>query len=183
MRPRRAGAWGAALALLLGAAALAEAPPPPEGYRMEAYRAPVPDVLPGGEVVNDAGARALWEAGEAVFVDVMPRAPKPDNLPEGTIWRETPRASIPGAIWLPNVGYGRIAPATDAYFRRHLAAATGGDRARPVLFFCLAECWMSWNAAKRAMEDYGYERVYWYPDGTDGWGFQDWPLARVRPAE
>ena len=27
---------------------------------------------------------------------------------------------------------------------------------------------MSWNAAKRALT-YGYNRVYWYPEGTDGW--------------
>jgi PQQ-dependent catabolism-associated CXXCW motif protein len=174
----RAGA-AVALALALASAAAQEVP---EGYRTERYRAPVPDRLEGVTVVDDAAAHALWEAGETVFVDVMPRAPKPENLPEGTIWREKPRRSIPGAIWLPNVGYGRLAEATERYFRRNLAEATGGDRDRPVLFFCLDDCWMSWNAAKRAREDYGYTRVHWYPYGTDGWSFMDWPLEDVPPA-
>ncbi len=48
----------------------------------------------------------------------------------------------------------------------------------PVLFFCLAECWMSWNAAKRALE-YGYSNVFWYPEGTDGWRFEEWPTQKV----
>jgi rhodanese-related sulfurtransferase len=42
---------------------------------------------------------------------------------------------------------------------------------------------MSWNAAKRAREEYGYTRVFWYPFGTDGWGFQDYPLEKVTRAE
>ena len=33
------------------------------------------------------------------------------------------------------------------------AALTGDDKAQPVLFFCLQDCWMSWNAAKRALEE------------------------------
>lgn len=178
------GPWlalAAALGLLLAAAPARAVDEPPD-YRTEAYRAPVPDTLAGVTVVDDAGAHALWQSGDVVFVDVMPRAPKPEGLPEGTIWREKPRLSIPGAIWLPNVGYGALADMTDAYFRGHLAEATGGDPDRPVLFFCLADCWMSWNAAKRAREEYGYRNVYWYPDGTDGWGFMDHPLERVEPA-
>ncbi len=122
----------------------------------------------------------LWKAGQTAFIDVLPRAPKPKNLPKGTIWHEKPRLSIPGSLWLPNVGYGRIAEVTADYFRTILAKATGGDRKHAVLFFCLDECWMSWNAAKRALE-YGYETVYWYPDGTDGWTFEDYPVERVEP--
>ena len=56
----------------------------------------------------------------------------------------------------------------EAYFRDNLAMVTGGDKARPVLFYCLAQCWMSWNAARRALQ-WGYKKVYWYRDGTDGW--------------
>ncbi|WP_417668745.1 PQQ-dependent catabolism-associated CXXCW motif protein [Roseibium sp.] len=152
----------------------------PSGYREDTYRAPVPDRLTGGKVVSSEEAHRLWQAGEAAFIDVLPQAPKPKNLPKGTIWRDKPRNSIPGSLWLPNVGYGRIADVTDIYFRNGLSRATGGDKRRPVLFFCLAECWMSWNAAKRALE-YGYETVYWYPEGTDGWSFEDYPLERIKP--
>jgi PQQ-dependent catabolism-associated CXXCW motif protein len=157
--------------------------PEPEGYRMDHYRDPVPASLAGASVVGPEEAYGLWEAGGVAFIDVLPQAPKPANLPEGTIWRDKPRDSIPGALWLPNVGYGALADVTDAYFREGLAAATGGDLSHPVLFFCLDECWMSWNAAKRALEEYGYSEVYWLPEGTDGWSFMDYPLERVTPKE
>lgn len=179
----RAACGAGALAVLVLASALAAAPataqePEPEDYRMDHYRGPVPETLAGGVVVDDERAYALWEQGEVAFIDVLPRPPKPENLPEGTIWREKPRRSIPGAIWLPNVGYGAIHPDTHAYFRSGLETATGGDVSHPVLFFCLDECWMSWNAAKRALE-YGYTTVYWYPYGTDGWEFNEWPTEKV----
>ncbi len=160
---------------------LAQPVPEPSEYRSDHYRAPVPASLAGGTVVDTPNAHALWSAGETAFVDVMPRAPKPDGLPEGTIWREKPRHSIPGAIWLPNVGYGGLAPVTDAYFRAGLARITDGDPNAPLLFFCLEDCWMSWNAAKRAIEEYGYSTVYWYPEGTDGWSFADLPTEEVTP--
>ncbi|MEM8951997.1 MAG: PQQ-dependent catabolism-associated CXXCW motif protein [Pseudomonadota bacterium] len=163
--------------------ALAEEPvPEPDGYRMEPYRAPVPATLSGGTVVGPEEAETLWQEGDVAFIDVMPQAPKPANLPEGTVWRDKPRQSIPGAIWLPNVGYGEIADVTAAYFRQGLDKATGGDPSHAVLFFCLEDCWMSWNAAKRAIE-WGYTDVYWLPEGTDGWRLWDLPLEIVQPEE
>lgn len=169
----------AALAVFLGLPLAAGAEvPEPDGYRMDDYRGPVPATLAGATVVGPEAAHALWQSGGVAFIDVLPRAPKPPNLPEGTIWRDQPRFSIPGAIWLPNVGYGAIAEVTHAYFRTGLDKVTGGDRSHPVLFFCLDECWMSWNAAKRALED-GYTHVYWFPEGTDGWTFLDFPVERV----
>lgn len=167
------------LALLAGAAS-AENVAEPEDYRMDHYRAPVPATLQGGTVLDAEEAHALWQDGTAAFIDVLPRAPKPDNLPEDTIWREKPRPSIPGAIWLPNVGYGAIADVTADYFRNGLQKATGGDPDHPVVFFCLAECWMSWNAAKRAIE-WNHSQVYWFPDGTDGWVFEEFPTEEIDP--
>lgn len=152
----------------------------PLGYRMEAYRSEVPASIEGGTVVDTDTAFALWKAGRTAFIDVLPRAPKPKGLPEGTVWRDKPRRSIPGSLWLPNVGYGEIAEQTDAYFRRGLAEATDKDRQAAVLLFCLEECWMSWNAAKRALE-YGYAKVFWYPEGTDGWLAAGHPVETVLP--
>ena len=152
----------------------------PEDYRMDHFRDPVPATLAGATVVGAEEAHAMWLSEEAVFVDVLPRAPKPAGLPEGTIWHEQKRLSIPGAMWLPNVGYGALAEIYHDYFRGGLARATDGDKDRPVLFFCLEDCWMSWNAAKRALE-YGYTSVYWLPEGTDGWSLWDYPLEEVRP--
>jgi PQQ-dependent catabolism-associated CXXCW motif protein len=166
--------------LLAPAAAVAQVPEP-EGFRGEPYRAPVPATLAGAVVLDTPAAHALWEEG-AVFVDVLPRAPRPEGLPAGTIWRQAPRESVPGAVWLPNVGYAALAEVDDRYFREGLEAATAGDPERPVVFFCLDECWMSWNAAKRAL-GYGYTAVHWYPEGTDGWSFEDFPTEPVEPME
>lgn len=171
----------AAACVLMAQAAAAQPAPEPADYRMDHYRAPVPASIAGGVAVGPQEARALWLEG-AGFIDVFPRAPKPANLPEGTIWRDKPHKSIPGAIWLPNVGYGAIAEPTAAYFRRGLEKATGGDPAAPVVLFCLEDCWMSWNAAKRAVE-WGYTAVHWLPEGTDGWRLWDYPLERVKPEE
>ena len=166
--------------LALGGPATADPVPEPAGYRTSEYRGPVPDTLTGATVVDTNAAHALWQSGEAAFIDVLPQAPKPETLPPGTIWRDKPRLSIPGATWLPNVGYGELAEVNVDYFRAGLAAATDGDRDRPVVFFCLEDCWMSWNAAKRALE-YGYTAVHWYPGGTDHWAFHDHPLEELDP--
>jgi PQQ-dependent catabolism-associated CXXCW motif protein len=171
-----------ALVVVLAAPAYAEAPPEPEGYRGPPYAAPVPETLAGAEVADTAVAAALHTAGEAVFIDVMPRDVKPADLPEGTIWREKPRDSIPGAIWLPNTGFEKLLPEEESYLRKGLEQATGGNSDRPVVIFCKAECWMSWNVAKRAV-GYGYTEVIWYPDGPEGWVTlpENPPLQRVEP--
>jgi PQQ-dependent catabolism-associated CXXCW motif protein len=59
----------------------------PEGYRTEDYRAPTPTTLKGARVVTTAEAEQLWRTGGAIFLDVLPHAPRPTNLPPGTIWR------------------------------------------------------------------------------------------------
>ncbi len=53
-------------------------------------------------------------------------------------------------------------------------------RARPLVFYCLKDCWMSWNAAKRALE-LGYKNVDWYPEGSDGWAAAGLPLEKRTP--
>ena len=68
----------------------------------------------------------------------------------------------------------------DGYFRGNLNRLTGGEKDKGLLFYCLADCWMSWNAARRAVE-YGYTEVYWYPDGTDAWAAARLPLEESTP--
>ena len=157
-----------------------EDPPEPEGYRTDNYRAPVPATLAGVRVLSTEQAEAIWRSGSGVFIDVLPRPPKPPNLPAGTIWRDKPRLNIPGSIWLPDTGYGTLAATTEDYLRNGLARASGGNSAKLLVIYCLADCWMSWNAAKRALS-YGYSNVAWYPEGTDGWQRADLPLVDSRP--
>ena len=157
-----------------------ESAPEPNGYRTDNYRAPVPPTLAGVRVLTTEQAEAIWRSGSAAFVDVLPRPPKPANLPEGTIWRDRPRLNIPGSIWLPDTGYGTLAAAAEDYLRNGLISVSGGNNAKLLVIYCLADCWMSWNAAKRALS-YGYSNVAWYPEGTDGWQRADLPLADSRP--
>lgn len=171
----------AALALAASSAgAETTKPPEPAGYRMDAYRAPVPATLKGATVIDTAKAIELWRAGTAVFIDALPHAPKPEGLPKNAVWREQPRFDIPGSTWLPDTGFGALSDATRRYFENGLTKASGGDRKRPLVFYCLADCWMSWNAAKRALSA-GYANVFWYPEGTDGWGAAGHPLEERTP--
>src|ERR1700756_3000568 len=117
-----------AAAVLTAAVRAEELVPEPSGYRTEDYRAPVPDTLAGARVLSTNEAEAIWRAKAGVFIDVLPRPPKPPNLPAGTVWRDKPRSNIPGSIWLPDTGYGELATATEEYLRQGLIRATGGDR-------------------------------------------------------
>lgn len=161
----------------------AQAAPPPEpgGYRLDDFRAPVPATLKGATVVDTQRAFEMWSAKTAVFVDAMARAPKPADLPAKTVWRDAPRSDIPGSVWLANTGFGALAETTQRYFEQGLARATAADKSKPLVFYCLSNCWMSWNAAKRALS-LGYANVFWYPDGTDGWEKAGRPLEHREPA-
>src|SRR5579871_795759 len=168
------------LVTLVGVAQADELVPEPQSYRTGDYRAPVPDTLAGARVLSTAEAEAIWRAKTGIFIDALPRPPKPANLPAGTVWRDKPRFNIPGSIWLPDTGYGELAQAMDSYFRQGLIRASGGDRAALLVLYCQADCWMSWNAAKRALS-YGYSNVAWYPDGTDGWEQGGLPVTEAQP--
>ena len=153
-------------------------PPEPQDYRLDDYRKPVPLTLNGAKVLTADAAADLWNTNAAIFIDVYPQAPKPPNLPAGTFWRDPVHRSIEGAHWLPNVGYGALSATLEEYFRTRLERLTGGNRDSPLVFFCLKDCWMSWNAAKRALE-FGYRNVMWFRDGTDGWQELGYPLVDV----
>jgi len=154
--------------------------PEPDDHRMEDYRAPVPTTLAGARVLTTVEAETIWRAKAGVFIDVLPRPPKPKNLPPGTIWRDKPRFNIPGSVWLPDTGYGKLALATEDYLRRGVARASDGNRAALLVIYCQADCWMSWNAARRVLS-YGYSNVAWYPEGTDGWERANLPVAAATP--
>ena len=175
------GAACVALAMVaLAAEVRAGGVPEPEGYRLEDYRAPVPATLHGVRTITTEEAEQIWRSRSAAFVDVMPRPPRPRNLPEGTLWRDKPRADIPGSIWLPDAGYGELASGVADYFAKGLEKAANGDHARLLVLYCLANCWMSWNAAKRARA-LGYPNIAWYREGTDGWLAAGLPLQDAAP--
>ena len=192
-RPRRRAGWVPALGLAAGlsgppgaSTALAAGadcvPEEPSGYRMSDFRAPVPCTLAGGTVVSTEALRRLIELEGAppLLIDVLPSPRRPAGLSDDAMWLPPERRSIPGSVWLPNTGFGELPVEEERYLRANLDRLTGGDRSRPIAIFCLEDCWMSWNAARRAVA-WGYTSVIWYPDGTDGWAAAGLPLAVVSP--
>jgi PQQ-dependent catabolism-associated CXXCW motif protein len=155
--------------------------PEPAGYRLDDFRSPTPATIAGGTALDTTGIEALLAAEpDLLLVDVVLPRHRPDNLPQTSLFIAKPRRDIPGSLWLPYFGSGELSPPLETFFRRTLSQVTGGDAARPIVFYCLADCWMSWNAAKRAI-GWGYARVYWYRDGTDGWEAAGHPLADATP--
>ncbi|WP_340118522.1 quinoprotein dehydrogenase-associated putative ABC transporter substrate-binding protein [Pelagibius sp. 7325] len=144
-----------------------DAVPEPATYRTDDYRAPVPAGLAGARTVDVDGLQALLTKDGALLVDVMPTQRKPEKLPEGSIWRDPKRETIAGAVWLANMGYGKLPDSEEAAFKAELLRRAG-SLDRPLVFFCEPDCWMSWNAAKRALS-YGFRNVVWFPDGVEAW--------------
>jgi PQQ-dependent catabolism-associated CXXCW motif protein len=124
----------------------------------------------------------LIKRGRLLLIDVLPAPRRPEGMRPDQPWMPVPRRDIPGSVWLPDVGRGALAPEAEQGFQNALVRLTAGDRTRPMVFYCLSRCWMSWNAAKRAGA-YGYSSVYWYPDGTDGWAEAGLALAEAKPEQ
>jgi len=154
----------------------------PDGYRMEFYDDNVPAELDGASPVTAVEVKRLQESAGAVVVDVIPQQRRPNFLPENQIWIPVDHKGIPGAIWLPDTGYGALSDITEKYFQHHLDIASNGNKDHPLVFYCRADCWMSWNAAKRALT-YGYTNVHWFYDGIDDWFFEGFDVEVLTPAE
>ncbi len=166
----------ASIVVLVAAAPVGEI----DGFRMDHYRAAVPDTLRGATVVHTAELQKMLATVHPLLIDVLPfPSPPPDPRP-GLPRLPLPHDDIPGSVWLPETGRGALAPQTEAWFRDQLASLTHADKNTPVVFYCLSSCWMSWNAAKRAVL-YGYTHVIWYPDGADGWSQQGLPVTKATP--
>jgi len=153
---------------------------PATGFRMDNYRAPTPETLPGGTVVDLDVVRKASKGEGYQLIDVYAKGVKAD--PKTGDWAiMEPRQQIPGSVWLPGVGFGALEKGQEDYFRRNLESITAGDKSRGLLFYCMSDCWHSWNASRRAIL-WGYNNVAWYPLGTDGWTEGGGSLVAVKPA-
>lgn len=179
VRPMGLAVLLAALLPVMSAAAPASPLFNADGYRIARYRAPVPAPPPGVTRILPQDVAAVRTQGGALLIDVMP-AEGGHRQTDGR-WRlATPRTTIPGAHWFPEAGRGDPDPVIAAAFIRGVARLSHGRRDRTIIVFCLSDCWMSWNAARR-LAALGYRDVRWLAEGTDGWSALSLPLVNAEP--
>ncbi len=154
-----------------------------ELYRGLPYRAPTTQIPPDG--VKRISAAKLEQALNAkvslVLIDVYGAIFREESLDFDGEWLvSSPRKNIPGSVWLPNVGKQSLKPVVEKYYRNQLTELTDNNRASLLVIYCMEDCWMSWNAAKRAHE-WGYTNVRWFREGVDGWTDNNWALQNSEP--
>ena len=146
------------------------------GYRTRQYLAPTPVSLSSATTVSTAQLQLMLAVHpNPVLVDVV-------KVPwrQGRFTESEPHQNIPGSLWLPAAGLGRLPKPWVAHVRNVLDQATGHNRRQGIVFYCQTDCWLSWNAARRAGE-MGFKRVYWYREGVDGWRQLGFTLADSDP--
>lgn len=163
--------------LLLTSTALAEAPLfSADGYRLSHYRSPTPLSHDYARTLDTAALQQLLrERPETRLIDVYRR-----QWLHGQFIEDDLHANLPNSLWLANTGDGELAAQWQDYFRKHLQQASQGNKAWPLVFYCRADCWLGWNAVKRA-HHLGYSNLYWYRDGIDAWQQAGLPLLPAQP--
>lgn len=172
------------MVLMLMVATLVASPGPSlfdgQGYRRAQYRAVVTGAPPGIKSLSDREAATLHDRRAAIFVDVFPADGGRRDAASGRWHLAEERRSIPGAHWFPEAGRAPLDPVIASWFRSGIMALRKTRPLAPLVIYCRADCWMSWNAARR-LHEWGVRNVRWYGAGTDGWIELGRPLAVVRP--
>lgn len=126
--------------------------PPTVLLRQPPYSGPTPMEIPGGlRVTTDELRSMLKSTPLPILIDVA---------------SGNEHETLTGAYWLPGAGRGaNFIDEVQASLDRFLEKVTEGNRNRRLVFFCVnLECWLSYNAALRAVAA-GYTAVYWYRGG------------------
>lgn len=116
---------------------------------------PTPNQIPGGQVITTKGLLPLLQQGIPVYVfDVLGGSQSlPNAIPAA-------QAATPGSF----------EDETQQGFGQMLQQVTRGNSDAPLVFYCQGpQCWMSYNAALRAIA-LGYRNVLWYRGGMEAWG-------------
>ena len=136
---------------------------PPRGLHSGAMHGPTPASVPGGRIITTAQlAQALRgpAQGRPLVFDVLGG---PERLP-----------GAQNAV--PAHQAGSFDDNTQREFGRYLQQVTQGRMDVPMVFYCLStQCWMSYNAAVRAIA-MGHKQVFWYRGGVEAWKRAGQPL-------
>ncbi|MBI1965202.1 MAG: sulfurtransferase [Betaproteobacteria bacterium] len=131
------------------------------------YHAPTPRTIPGGKVVTTLELKAMLEKEPRPYlIDVL----------GGGVHR-----TLSGAFWMLAGGDGELSRDEEKRFLEAIAKFAGGDKGRPMVFFCVdSQCWLSYNAALRAIAA-GYTNVMWYRGGIAAWRTAGLPMTQSDP--
>ena len=129
--------------------------PPTRQLHSGAMHGPTPATIPGAQVVTTKGLSALMQSNQVPYLlfDVLGQT---ETLPNAI-----------AAAWLAQPG--TFNDPIQHQFSQLLAQGTQGRKDTALVFYCLSrECWMSYNAALRAINA-GYSNVLWYRGGIEAW--------------
>jgi rhodanese-related sulfurtransferase len=140
----------------------------PRALHSGAFHGPTPNRIPGGQVITTQGLMALLQRDLPVHVfDVLGG-----------------QVALPHAVSLAWAAQpGSFDDATQQQLARMLIQATRGRMDAPLVFYCQSpQCWMSYNAAARAIH-LGYRNVLWYRGGVEAWQRAGQPLVAAADAQ
>jgi rhodanese-related sulfurtransferase len=134
----------------------------------EALHAPTPTALPGARTIDTATLASLL------------RDPQRRPLLFHVLGS---MEHLPGAIAAAPAGQGGgFDDAAQGEFGRFLQGMSRGDASRAMVFYCGGtHCWMSYNAALRAVH-LGYRNVAWYRGGLEAWRNAGLPIESAGDA-
>jgi len=140
--------------------------PPTEQLHAGAMHGPTPVKIPGGRVTTtDELAAALRQGQQQVLLF---------HVLGG-------QEMLPGAQYAaPASAPGTFNDETQRAFSQYLNQVTQGQKNRALVFYCASvQCWMSYNAALRAINS-GYSNVLWYRGGIEAWKAAGLPTSSQR---
>ncbi|MEW5757688.1 MAG: rhodanese-like domain-containing protein [Pseudomonadota bacterium] len=130
-----------------------------------AEEVPTPTTLPGGKVVTIQEAKALLDAGKALFIDTR----NPINFGRG---------HVPGAKLVSYDAKSEKVADFDASLDKFALEELPGDKERPIVFYSHGVTgWKSYKAAVMALR-HGYKNVFWMREGMDAWTAAKYPEER-----
>jgi rhodanese-related sulfurtransferase len=134
----------------------------------ESLHAPTPTSVPGARTIDTRGLSLLMRDPERhpMIFHVLGSA-----------------EHLPGAVAATPAGQGgSFDDATQREFGQFLQRMSRGDASVPMVFYCGGtHCWMSYNAALRAVH-LGYRNVAWYRGGIEAWRNAGLPIEGAEAA-
>jgi PQQ-dependent catabolism-associated CXXCW motif protein len=147
-----------------------------EGFRSSHYRSPTPNHAEHAQTLDTTALQHLLiQQPASALIDVYGR-----QWLHGVFIEDEVHANLPNSTWLANTGLGELDAQWQRYFEDNLKRITNGNKAWPLVFYCRSDCWLGWNAVKRA-HLLGYSNLYWYKDGIDAWEQAGLPLIPAQP--